>query len=153
MDALHGRLLNVWRKSLTAITQECWELYRTSPGGNTTQNSSCTVTYHLSRKPSKLDEPDMWDTDGEVRTNFISDIPLWTPSHGRAKAGWPARTYTQQPCTDIGYSLDNLSGAMDYRDAWRERIREIRASSVRDDDHNTCIYDYIYIYIYSYIYK
>ena len=33
------------------------------------QNSSCMTTYHLSQKLSTLDEPDMWDTAGEVRTN------------------------------------------------------------------------------------
>ena len=33
------------------------------------QNSSCTATYHPSGKLSKLDEPDMRDTAGEVRTN------------------------------------------------------------------------------------
>ena len=37
--------------------------------GNYTQLSSCTATYHPSRKPSKLDKSDMWDTAGEVRTN------------------------------------------------------------------------------------
>ena len=31
MDALHGRLLNVWRKSLTAIKQECCMRYWTKP--------------------------------------------------------------------------------------------------------------------------
>ena len=45
------------------------EIYRTSPGGNTLQNNSCTATYYPSRKLSKLDEPDMRDTAGEVRTN------------------------------------------------------------------------------------
>ena len=29
------------------------------------------------------------------RDEFISDELLWTPSHGRAKVGWPARTYIQ----------------------------------------------------------
>ena len=33
------------------------------------QISSCTATYHPSRKLTKLDEPDMQDTAGEVRTN------------------------------------------------------------------------------------
>ena len=33
------------------------------------QNSSYTATYHPSRKLSKLDEPDMWDTALEVGTN------------------------------------------------------------------------------------
>ena len=27
------------------------------------------------------------------RDKLISDVLLWSPSHGRAKAGWPARTY------------------------------------------------------------
>ena len=40
-----------------------------SPGGNTPQNSNYTAIYHLSWKLSKLDEPDMQDTAGEVRTN------------------------------------------------------------------------------------
>ena len=44
MDTPHGHWLNVWRKSLTAITQECCELYWTSPGSSTPQNSSCTAT-------------------------------------------------------------------------------------------------------------
>ena len=35
----------------------------------------------------------------------ISDILLWTPSHGRGKAGRPARNYIQQLCADTGYSL------------------------------------------------
>ena len=56
-------------KILTAITQECCEQYWTSSGGSTQQSSSRTETYHPSRKLSKLDEPDMRDTAGEVRTN------------------------------------------------------------------------------------
>ena len=30
---------------------------------------------------------------GRSRDKLISDVLLWTPSHGQAKAGWPARTY------------------------------------------------------------
>ena len=64
MDALHGRGLNGWRKSLTATTQECCEQFWTSPGGNIPQSSSCTATYLSSRKLSKLGERDMQDTAG-----------------------------------------------------------------------------------------
>ena len=35
-----------------------------SPGGNTPQDTNCTATSLLSRKLSKLDEPDMKDTAG-----------------------------------------------------------------------------------------
>ena len=34
------------------------------------------------------------------RDEIISDIILWTPSHGRAKVGRPARTYIQQLIQD-----------------------------------------------------
>ena len=40
-----------------------------SHGGSTQQSSSCTATYYPSRKLSKLDKPDMWDTAGEVEAN------------------------------------------------------------------------------------
>ena len=63
------------------------------------------------------------------KDELISNILLWTPSHGWAKAGWPARSYIQQLCADTGYSLEDLSGVMDDRDGWRERVREIHASS------------------------
>ena len=52
------------------------------------------------------------------KDELISDILLWTPSHGRAKAGRLARTYIQQLCADTGYSLEDLPGAMDDRDGW-----------------------------------
>ena len=56
-------------KKKTAITQECWQQYWTSHGSNTQQRSNCTATNHLSRKLSKLDEPDIRHTAGEVGTN------------------------------------------------------------------------------------
>ena len=61
------------------------------------------------------------------RDELISDILLWAPSHGRSKAGGPAGTLIQQLCADTGCSLEDLPGAMDDRDGWRERAREIRA--------------------------
>ena len=35
------------------------------------------------------------------RDELISDVLLWTPTHGRAKAGRPARTYIQQLCGKV----------------------------------------------------
>ena len=45
--------------------------YWTGPGGNTQQSSSFKATYHPSRKLSKLNEPDMQDTGGEVDTSSL----------------------------------------------------------------------------------
>ena len=36
------------------------------------------------------------------KDELISDVLLWTPTCGRAKAGRPARTYIQQLCEDTG---------------------------------------------------
>ena len=65
----------------------------------------------------------------EVRNELINDIILWTPTHVQAKAGRPAKTYLQQLCANTGFSLEDLPGAMDDRDGWRQRVREIRAGT------------------------
>ena len=61
------------------------------------------------------------------RDELISDVLLWTPSHWGAKAGRPARTYIQQLCADTGCSPEDLPEAMDDREGWQERVRDIRA--------------------------
>ena len=63
------------------------------------------------------------------RDELVSDVLLWSPAHGRAKAGRPARTYIQQLCADTGCSPEYLPKAMDDREVWRERARNIRADS------------------------
>ena len=62
------------------------------------------------------------------RDELISDLLLWTPIYGRAKAGWPTRTYIQQLCEDTGCSPEDLLEAINDREKWRERARDIRAS-------------------------
>ena len=91
---------------------------------------------------------------------------MWTPSHGWAKAGWPARTYIQQLCAHTGCSLEDLLEVMDDRKGWQERVREIHAGGVTwwwwnyttnppseiVTIINCCNIDvYIYIYIYDLI--
>ena len=51
------------------------------------------------------------------------------PTHGRAKAGRPAWTYIQKLCEDMGCCPEDLPQAMNDREKWRERIRDIRATS------------------------
>ena len=67
------------------------------------------------------------------RDELISDVLLWTPTHGRAKAGRPARTYIQQLCEDTG--------------CWPEDLPR----AARHDDDDDDIHKYVYIYIYIYI--
>ena len=63
------------------------------------------------------------------RDELISDVLLWTPIYGRAKAGRPAWTSIQQLCEDTGCSSEDLPEAMNDREKWRERIRNIHAGS------------------------
>ena len=61
------------------------------------------------------------------KDELISDLLLWTPTYGQAKAGWPAQTYIQQLCEDMGCSPEDLPEAMNDREKWRERVRDICA--------------------------
>ena len=62
------------------------------------------------------------------------------------EAGRPARTYIQQLSADTGCSPEDLQEAMDDREGWRERFKDICANGVT-------LYIYIYIYIYMQFYK
>ena len=62
------------------------------------------------------------------KDELISDVLLWTPAYGQAKAGRPARTYIQQLCEDTGCSPEDLPEAMNDREKWWQRVRDIRAS-------------------------
>ena len=63
------------------------------------------------------------------KDELISDVLLWTPAYGRAKAGRPARTYIQQLYEDTGFNPEDQPKAMNDREKWRERVRDIRAGS------------------------
>ena len=56
----------------------------------------------------------------------MSDVLLWTSSHGQA--GRPARTYVQQLCKDTGSRPEDLPEVMNDKE---ERVRDIRAGGKR----------------------
>ena len=77
------------------------------------------------------------------RDELMIDVLLWTPAYGQVKAGRPVRTCIQKLCEDTGCSPEDRLEAMNDREKWRERVRDIRANS-------TTLWWYIYIYIYIY---
>ena len=68
-----------------------------------------------------------WRSQDEL----ISDVLLWTPSHGQAKAGRPARTYIQQLFEDMGCSSEDLPEVMNDKKRWWERVRDICADGTK----------------------
>ena len=76
------------------------------------------------------------------RDELIIDALLWTPSHGRAKAGRQARNYIQELCADTGCSLEELPESMDNRSCG-ERGSEISVLIAQHDDdiHAVKIWD------------
>ena len=65
-----------------------------------------------------------WRSKDEI----VSDALLWTTAYGQSKAGRPARTYIQQLCDDTGCNPEDQPEAMNDRETWRERVRDIRTS-------------------------
>ena len=65
-----------------------------------------------------------WRSKDEI----VSDVLLWTPTYCQSKAWRPARTYIQQLYDDTGCNPEDLPEAMNDRETWRERVRDIRAS-------------------------
>ena len=83
-------------------------------GSNTPQDTNCTATCPLSRKlfvRRTRHAGHCWRS----RDELIRDVLLWIPTHGRAKAGRPARTYIQQLCEDTGCCPEDLPRAMNDR--------------------------------------
>ena len=77
------------------------------------------------------------------RDELIRDVLLWTPTHGRTKAGRPARTYIQQLCEDTGCCPEDLPRAMN------DRAREGQGYlCYQFDMMMMMMMIYIYIYIY-----
>ena len=63
------------------------------------------------------------------KDELISNILQWISSHGRASVGRPAKTYLLQLFAVTGYRLEDLLGAMDDRDEWREMVWDIYANN------------------------
>ena len=69
------------------------------------------------------------------KDELISDVLLWTPAYGQAKAGPPTRTYIQQLWEDTGCSPEDLPKAMnDRRSGERGSGISVLAAWHDDDD-------------------
>ena len=84
------------------------------------------IFYLPTLEPFKFDEQDMRDIAEGVKR----DVFLWTTTHERAGVRRPARTCLQHLYKDTGCCLEDLMNAMDDREKWRGRVREICADGM-----------------------
>ena len=68
------------------------------------------------------------------KDELISDVLLWTPTYGQAKAGRPARTYIQQLCEDTGCNPEDLPGMIGRSGERGSGISLLAARHDDDDD-------------------
>ena len=118
---LEKKLDGNYTRTLRAILNKSWRQHPTKHQLND-QLPPITKTIHVKRTRHAGHS---WRS----RDEFISEVLLWTPTYGRAKAARPARTYIQQLCEDMGRSPEDLSEAMNDREKWREKSRDVRAGS------------------------
>ena len=114
---LEKKLDGNYTRMLRAILNKSW--------GNTRQSTNYTAT--CPPPITKTIQARRTRHAGHCKDELISDVLLWIPTYGQAKAGRPARTYIQQLCEDTGYGPEDLPEAMNDREKWRERVRDIRA--------------------------
>ena len=81
------------------------------------------------------------------RDELIRDVLLWTPTHGRAKAGRTARHTFSSYVRILDVVLKTCLGRWTIRRSG-ERGSGISVLPVQHDDDDDDIYIYIYIYIY-----
>ena len=79
------------------------------------------------------------------KDELISDVLLWTPTYGRAKAGRPGRTYIQQLREDTGCSPEDQPEAMNDWEIGERGGSGMSVLAVRHDDDDNNDDDDIYI--------
>ena len=61
------------------------------------------------------------------KDKLMSNVLLWTHTHGLTSVGRPAKTYIHQLCADTGCHQEDLPRAMTDRDGWQEIVKGISA--------------------------
>ena len=126
-EALERRLDGNYTRMLRAVLNKSW---RQHP-----RDSNYTDTCPPSQKLYKFDEPDTQGHCWRSKDELISDVLLWTPAHGCAGVGRPARTYIQQLCEDTGCNPEDLRGRwMIGRNGGRRSGISAQAARHDDDD-------------------
>ena len=142
-NRLEKKLDDNYTRMLRAILNKSWQQH---PTRHQLYSRLPPITKTIQARRTKH-AGHFWRSKDEL----IRGVLLWTPAYGQAKAGRPARTYIQQLCEDTGCSREDLPEAMNDREKWREKVRDIRSNGMTWWWWNVYTHTHIYIYIYIYI--
>ena len=106
-------------KSLIGTTQECYMLFWTNPGSNTSKKNRCTATYLPSQKTILVRWTRHVGHCGRRKDKLISDNLPWTLIHGCTNIG-QLQGLIYIKWADTGGSLEDLPEVMDDWDGWWE---------------------------------
>ena len=112
---LEKKLDGNYTRMLRAILNKSWQQHPTRHLPPITKTIQARRTRHAGHCLRSKDE-------------LVSDVLLWIPAYGQSKAGRPAQTYILQLWDDTGCNPEDLPEAMNNRETWREKVRDIRAS-------------------------
>ena len=104
---LAKKLDGYYTSMLRAISNKSWQQH---PTRNQLYGHQLPITRTIQARRTRH-AGHCWRSKDEL----ISDVLLWTPAYGRAKAGRPAQTYIQKVCEDTGCSPEDLPEAMNDR--------------------------------------
>ena len=119
---LEKKLDGNYTRMLRAILNKSW---RQHPTKNQLYGHLPSITWTIQVRRTRH-AGQCWRSGDEL----ISDVLLWTPTYDREKGGWPPRIYIQQLCEYMGCIPEDWPEAMNDREKWRERFRDIRASGM-----------------------
>ena len=122
MDAYEAAGEEAGRKLYKNVESSIKQVLATTPHETPTIRTLAPITKTIQVRRTRH-AGHCWRSKDEL----ISDVLLWTPTHGCARVGRPARTYIQQLCEDTGCNPEDLPEAMNDREKWRETARDIRA--------------------------
>ena len=142
MSILHGCTTWTLRKDIEQkLDSNCTRMLRVVMNKSRKQHPTKQLLYgHLppTCKTIQIRQTRHVEDCRRSKNEVISNVLFWSASQGWVSVRWPATTYLQQLSTNRGCSQEDLPKAMDNRDKWQGRVREIRARGTRW---------YIYIYI------
>ena len=68
----------------------------------------------------------MLDTASVAKKKLYKTLIMWEPRHGKRHRGRPAKTFIDQLTEDAEITKEDLPGAMNAKEIWRQVVHGVR---------------------------